>query len=149
MALHVLRQVVGPHEATLTNFAAELLLAGVRPLVARQLVRAAEPPPAAVPLALERLLTWRAENTTRVRSMATGAGGAAGVATEPAEKLTSVRPHVGLEVARLEVVLAAVLEVALVDAAPVAHRVLLDGLGRLGGRPAGDHHERHEALQAL
>lgn len=59
VALDVLGQVVGAHEAALAHTAAELLLARVRPLVTRQLVRAAEPPPAAVPLALERLLACK------------------------------------------------------------------------------------------
>lgn len=50
--------------------------------------------------------------------------------------LTGMRSHVRLEVAGLEVVLAAVLVVALVHAAPAARRLLL------GGLPA-EHHERH------
>ncbi len=52
----MLGEVVGAHEAPVADGTAELLLAGVRPLVARQLVRAREATLATLPDAHERLL---------------------------------------------------------------------------------------------
>lgn len=55
--LHVQRQVVGAREAAAAHGALERLGPRVLPVVARQLVRAREPPVAARPAALVRLLT--------------------------------------------------------------------------------------------
>lgn len=57
VAASVLRQVVAPHEALLTDGAAELLLARVRAIVPRQLVRARKLLVALLPAAGERPLT--------------------------------------------------------------------------------------------
>lgn len=56
MAFDVLGQVVGAHEAAVAHAAPELLLAGVRALVSRELVRPGESPLAALPRASERPL---------------------------------------------------------------------------------------------
>lgn len=53
----VLRQVVAAHETPVARWAHELLLPGVRPAVARELVRAGEFLTAASPAAAERLLS--------------------------------------------------------------------------------------------
>lgn len=55
--LHVQGQVVGAGEAAVAHPALERLGPGVLPVVARQLVRAREPPVAAFPGAFVRLLT--------------------------------------------------------------------------------------------
>lgn len=57
MATRVFRQVVAPHEALLADGAAELLLARVRAVVPRQLVRACELLVALLPAAGEGPLT--------------------------------------------------------------------------------------------
>lgn len=63
----VLGEVVAPHEALLAQRAAELLLARVRPVVARQLVRARELFKAVWPRAGEGPLTCEEGDRTRVR----------------------------------------------------------------------------------
>lgn len=80
----MLGQMVRPHEATVADGAAELLLAGVGSLVAAQLVRAGKPATTADPLTQEGTLSC-------------------------------VGSHVSFEVRGLEVILAAVLIVALED----------------------------------
>lgn len=59
MATRVFRQVVAPHEALLADGAAELLLARVRAVVPRQLVRACELLVTLLPAAGEGPLTCR------------------------------------------------------------------------------------------
>lgn len=60
--LHVERQVIGAGEAAVADGALEGLCPCVLPVVARQFIRAGEPPVAAFPCALVGLLTW---NTAR------------------------------------------------------------------------------------
>lgn len=55
--LHVQGQVVGAGEAAVTHSALERLGPSVLPVMARQLIRACEPPVAAIPGAFVRLLT--------------------------------------------------------------------------------------------
>ena len=55
--LHVQGQVVGPGEAAVTHCTLERLGPSVLPVMARQLIRAREPPVAAVPGAFVWLLT--------------------------------------------------------------------------------------------
>lgn len=56
VTLHVLGQVIAPHEASLANGAGELFFAGMRPLVPRQLVAAGEATIAILVRARERSL---------------------------------------------------------------------------------------------
>lgn len=56
MAPRVFREVIASHEFLPTIRTDEILLAGVRPRVTCQLIRAGEALPAAGPLALERPL---------------------------------------------------------------------------------------------
>lgn len=58
MTFHVERQVVRTGETSVTVGTLEWFAASVLPEVSRQFVRAGEPPFAALPAALVRLLTW-------------------------------------------------------------------------------------------
>ena len=70
VAAHVLGEVVRAHEAARAHVACELLLARVRALVTRELVRAGEGPAALGPLADERFLACNNGESTsdRVRN---------------------------------------------------------------------------------
>lgn len=59
MPLHVEGQVIGAGEAPVADGALEGLGPRVLPIVARQFIRAGEPPVAAFPRALVGLLTWK------------------------------------------------------------------------------------------
>jgi len=62
VALHMFRQMVGPHEAPSADIASKLLLPGVRPLMAGELVGAGECASTALPLARKRLFSCKEKN---------------------------------------------------------------------------------------
>lgn len=109
----MLGEVVASHEAAEACGTGKPFLPRVRPPVAGQLVGAGEPPLAALPLALEGLLTcWNTSGMEQFvlirasikRTFYLAYGGLLAL-----QVLTRVCPHVGLEVGALEVGLAAVL----------------------------------------
>ena len=70
MPLHVQRQVVAPGEGPLAERALEWPVAGVLPVMARQLVGSGELPAAALPVAVVRLLAGvRAQVRLQVRAL--------------------------------------------------------------------------------
>lgn len=119
MAARVLGEVVAAHEPPVAHGAHELLLAGVRPPVTRQLVGAGEPLVAAVPAAAERLLACGREGREATSQPASHKRSPPrGQRSTSEGNLTCVCSQVSLEVGALEVRLPAAREVA--DVVPPA-----------------------------